>query len=373
MQVVAQGWVVYNLTNSPLMLGLVNFAGLLPVLPISLLAGVLSDRFPRRKLIIITESVLMMQAFIMAALIYTNTIQVWQVILLSFVLGAASAMEQPARLALVVDMVGREDLNNAVALNSSGNNTARIVGPAIAGLIVAGTGEAACFFINGISYIAVIAALFAIHMDEEPKTRKSLQVVGSLKDGFSYMMDSKIILGLLFIVSVASFLTIPYIALMPVFARDNLNLGADGLGFLLTAVGIGAILGALLVALMRAGKRGSWLLIANILGPLFLIIFALSHQYWLSLLLVSMVGASNSMRLTLANSLTQMNTADDYQGRVMSIFNLLFNGMSRVGALIIGGLAEFITTSWALSISAFLSLLIGLVLLFKMQKIRNLE
>lgn len=373
MQIVAQGWVVYNLTDSPLMLGLVNFAALLPVVPVSLLAGVLTDRFPRRELIIITESVLMLQALVMAGLLWFGVLEVWHVIVLSFILGAASAIEQPARLAFVVDVVGKEDLSNAIALNSSGYNAARIVGPAIAGLIVAAVGEAACFFINGISYIAVIIALFAIHVIRTPRGKGPIQVAGGLKNGFGYMFKNKIILGLLMTISLASFLTIPYIALMPVFARDHLKLGADGLGFLMTSVGVGAIIGALSVANLGSGKRGIWLLIANIIGPIFLVFFVISGSYWVSLILVGMVGASNSIRLTLANSLTQLNTADDYQGRVMSVFNLLFNGMSRFGALAIGSLAEFITTPLALGVSAFLSALLGLLILFKMPIIRRLE
>jgi MFS family permease len=373
MQIVAQGWVVYSLTDSPLMLGLVNFAALLPVVPVSLLAGVLTDRFPRRELIIITETVLMAQALIMAGLLWTGTLQVWHVIVLSFILGAASAIEQPARLAFVVDVVGKEDLSNAVALNSSGYNSARIIGPAIAGMLIAAIGEAACFFVNGISFIAVILALFAIKVNGEQRKREALPVAGGLKDGFKYMKDSKIILGLLFVISIASFLTIPYIALMPAIAKDKLQVGADGLGFLMTAVGVGAIAGALLVANLQSGKRGKWLLVANVIGPIFLILFVYSGSYWLSLILVALVGASNSIRLTLANSLTQLTTSDRYQGRVMSIFNLLFNGMSRVGALAIGGLAEVVSTTWALGISALISALVGLAMIIKMPSIRRLE
>lgn len=373
MQIVAQGWVVYNLTDSPLMLGLVNFASLLPVVPISLLAGVLSDRFSRKKLIIISEAVLMLQALIMALLIWFDLIQVWHVIILSLILGTASALEQPARLAFVVDVVGKEDLSNAVALNSSATNAARIIGPAIAGVIIASIGEAMCFFINGVSYLAVILALVVIHIPRETKNTGALKVGGSLKDGFLYLRDNRVIQGLLLIVSIASFLTIPYIALMPVFARDILMVGSEGLGYLLTAVGIGAILGALLVARQQAGKRGEWLMIANFIGPLFLIVFSFSKNYYLSLAMVLIVGAFNAVRLTLGNSLTQLNTADAYHGRMMSIFNLLFNGMSRVGALVIGGLAEIISVSWALGISALISAILGLIMLFKMPNVRKLE
>lgn len=372
LQIVAQGWVVYNLTDSPFMLGLVNFAALVPVVPVSLLAGVFSDRLSRKKLIIVTEFVLMLQALIMAGLIWLGLIQVWHVIVLSFILGAASAVEQPARLAFVVDVVGKDDLSNAIALNSSSTNTARIVGPALAGVIITATGEAACFFINGISYLFVIWALFAIHLPVQMKNKGSIKVIGSLKDGFTYLKENPVIYGLLLIISLASFLTIPYIALMPIFARDILQVGANGLGFLLTAVGVGAIAGAIQVANLKPGKRGEWLVTANILGPVFLVVFCFSRNLYLSLSLVILVGASNAIRLTLANSLTQLNTENDYHGRVMSVFNLLFNGLSRVGALVIGGFAEIISISWVLGISAIMSAILGVFMLYRMPHIRRL-
>ncbi|MFC1922349.1 MFS transporter [Chloroflexota bacterium] len=372
MQIVAQGWIVYALTDSPLMLGLVSFAGLLPVLPISLAAGVLSDRYSRRSIMMVTESVLMLQAFAMAALIWLDVIQVWHIILLSFILGAAAAMEQPARLAIVADIVGDEDLSNAVALNSGGNNTARIIGPSIAGLIIATYGGAACFLINGITYLVFILALFAIRVPRQSLSSDQERFVTSLSDGFKYIMQSKVILGLLFIISVASFLTIPYIALMPVFAKDILQVGASGLGFLLTAVGVGAILGAILVAYLQPGRRGKWLTIANFVGPVFLVLFSFSGTLPLSLLFVVFVGASNAIRLTLANSLAQLNSAKEYHGRVMSIFNLLFNGMSRVGALFIGGFAELTNIAWVLGISAAASAIIGLVVIYRMPQVRRL-
>jgi predicted MFS family arabinose efflux permease len=291
---------------------------------------------------------------------------------LSLVLGTAAAIEQPARLAFVVDVVGKEDLSNAVALNSSASNVARIIGPAIAGVVIAAVGEAMCFFVNGISYLAVILALFAIRLAWKPKKKGALQLTASLKDGYLYLKSNRIIQELLLVVSLASFLTIPYITLMPVFARDILQVGSEGLGYLMTAVGIGAILGALLVARQHAGKRGKWLMISNLLGPVFLVIFCFSRLYYLSLLMVVIVGASNAIRLTLGNSLTQLNTADEYHGRMMSIFNLLFNGMSRLGALAIGGLAEVISISWALGISAAVSALLAVIMLTNMSLARKL-
>lgn len=373
MQIVAQSWIVYELTDSPLMLSLVNFAALLPVVPISLLAGVLSDRFPRRKIILAAEFVLMAQALIMAALIWLNLIQVWHVMVLSFILGSAAAIEQPARLAFMLDVVGKDDLSNAVGLTASGNNAAHILGPMLAGVIIGSFGESFCFLINGVSYLAVILALFAIRLPSTQRKEELMPVVGSLKDGFIYMKGNKIILGLLFTASVASFLTLPYITLMPVYAKDIFTVGPNGLGYLMTAVGVGSIIGALWVANLRSGNRGTWLLVANIIGSVGLAFFAFSGAYWISLILVLLIGASNSIRLALANSLTQLSTSDEYHGRVMSVFNLLFNGMSRVGALVIGGLAEFITVPWALGSSALVSVVISMTLFLGMPYVRDLE
>jgi len=371
-QIVAQGWLVYELTDSALMLGLVNVVGLVPVIPISLLAGVLSDWLPRRKVIIGSEIVLALQAFALALLTWLGVIQAWHVIVLSFVQGAAAALEQPARLVFVADTVGKEDLTNAVALNSSVYNTARIVGPAIAGLLVAWIGEAGCFLVNGISYLAVILALLAIRLPGQNGPRERPQVAGSLVDGFRYTWNIKIIRSLMIIVAVSSFFTLPYIILMPVFARDVLEAGPEGLGFLMTAVGIGAISGALLVANVRAGRRGKWLMVGNILGPAFLVMFCLSQSFVVSLALVALVGASNAVRQTLANSLIQLGVAEKYRGRVMSIFNLLFNGMSRVGAMGVGGVAELTSVPLALGVSAVTSLFLGLLIVRGMPEVYHL-
>jgi len=354
------------------MLGLVNVVGLVPVIPISLLAGVLSDWLPRRKVIIGSEIVLALQAFALALLTWLGVIQAWHVIVLSFVQGAAAALEQPARLVFVADTVGKEDLTNAVALNSSVYNTARIVGPAIAGLLVAWIGEAGCFLVNGISYLAVILALLAIRLPGQNGPRERPQVAGSLVDGFRYTWNIKIIRSLMIIVAVSSFFTLPYIILMPVFARDVLEAGPEGLGFLMTAVGIGAISGALLVANVRAGRRGKWLMVGNILGPAFLVMFCLSQSFVVSLALVALVGASNAVRQTLANSLIQLGVAEKYRGRVMSIFNLLFNGMSRVGAMGVGGVAELTSVPLALGVSAVTSLFLGLLIVRGMPEVYHL-
>lgn len=372
MQLMAQSWLVYRLTDSAFMLGLVSFAALLPVLPVSLLSGVISDRFPRRPLIILTESVLMIQALIMAALTWSGAIQVWHVIVLSFVYGAAAALEQPARLAFVVDTVGKEDLTSAVGLNAAVYNTARIVGPSLAGLLLAWIGEAGCFLLNGVSFLPVILALLAIRLPPRTAPRERLRVVGNLVDGFRYVWTTRTIRGMLIIVALAGLLTMPYVSLMPVFAKDILHGGSKGYGFLMAGVGAGAILGALSAATIHTGRRGRWLFWGNVLGPLFVALFCLSRSFPLGLALVLLAGVANAMRQTLANSLIQINTQEQYHGRVMSIFNLLFTGMSQVGTLLMGGLAEGVGAPVAVGAGALASVVLGLTFVWRMPHVRRL-
>jgi MFS family permease len=372
MQVVAQGWLVYRLTDSPLMLGLVNVVPLLPVVPLSLLGGVISDRLPRRNLIITTEIVLMLQAFVLAILIWLDVVQVWHILFLSFILGAASAVEQPARLAFVVDTVDKEDLTNAVALNSSMYNSARIIGPTIAGVLLAWIGEAGCFLANGLTYSAVILALLAVRLPPHTVPTQPIGVADSLSAGLRYVWGTTAIRALMAIVAVSSFLTLPYIALMPVFARDVLGAGPEGLGFLMTGVGVGALAGALAVATIEEGRRGKWLSWGNIMGPIFVFLFCLSRSFPLSLALVLVVGASNAVRQTLANSLIQIISPTEYHGRVMSVFNLLFNGMSRMGALGVGAVAEFAGAPGALGLGAIVSLIFGSIVIWRMPYVYRL-
>ncbi len=372
MQIVAQGWLVYRLTDSELMLSLVSFVGLVPVVPVSLLGGVVSDRLPRRMLILVSEMVLMAQALVLAVLTLLGVVQVWHIIVLSFILAAAAAVEQPARLAFVVDVVGKEDLTNAVALNSGVYNIARIVGPAIAGILVAWIGEAGCFFVKGVTFLPVILALLAIRLPVVDRLRDRQNVGGSLVDGLRYTWETKTIRSLMIIVALSSFLTLPYVVLMPAFAEDVLHVGSDGYGFLMTCVGVGAILGAVAVANVHSGRRGKWLIVSNIVAPGLLVMFCLSSAFTLSLVLALLVGGANAMRQTLANSLIQIRTAEEYHGRVMSVFNLLFNGMSRVGAVGVGAVAEVTGVPLAVGTSAGAMLLAGAAMSWGMPKVREL-
>jgi MinD-like ATPase involved in chromosome partitioning or flagellar assembly/MFS family permease len=373
MQIVAQGWLIYRLTDSPFMLGLVNLVGLLPVVPISLISGVISDRFSKRKLIMVTEFIMMGQALVFAALIWFDMIAIWHVMVLSFVLGAAAALEQPARMAIIANLVGREDLTNAVALNAAIYNSARIIGPAIAGFIVAFWGEASCFLINGISYSGVIIALMLMKIPDKKVREDQFKVGKKMMEGLKFIWDDKTIRALMTIVAYSSFLTLPYIALMPAFSKDVLQVGSEGLGLLLTGVGVGALVGALGIAGVKSGRRGIWLTIGNILGPILLVVFTLSRSYLLSLLIVVLIGGSNAVRQALANSLIQLSAKEEYHGRVMSVFNLLFNGMSRVGALVVGGLAEFTGIAFALGVGGTASLLMSLIIVWRMSYVHRIQ
>jgi MFS family permease len=342
------------------------------VVPISLVSGVISDRFSRRKLILITEIVMMLQAFAFAYLIWTGSITVWHVMGLSFILGTAAALEQPARLAIIANLVGREDLTNAVALNAAVYNSARIIGPAIAGFIVAFWGEASCFLLNGFSFLGVILALLLMKVPENGQANGELHIGKQMVEGLKFIWEDKTIRGLMLIVAYSSFLTLPYVALMPAFASDVLNVGSEGLGLLMTGIGVGALSGALRIASVRYGKRGIWLTVGNVLGPALLIVFTLTKSYLLALLLVVLIGGSNAIRQALANSLIQLNAKEEFHGRVMSIFNLLFNGMSRLGALVIGGLAEVTGIATALGAGGAVSLAISLFIVWRMSYVHKI-
>lgn len=373
MQVMAQGWLVYRLTDSPLMLGLVSFIGLLPVVPMTFLAGVISDRYPRRTLMIFTESVLMLQAVVLAVIVWLDLVMIWHIIVLSFVYGIAAALEQPSRLTFVSDIVGKEDLANAVALNASAYNSARIVGPAVAGLLIAGIGEAGCFFINAVTYLVLIVSLLVMRIPSVAVAKSKISLAGSWLSGILYSWKEQHIREILIVVATASFFLFHYLALMPVFARDILQVGPTGLGSLMAATGVGAIIGALLVAGINEGHRGKWLTISNVLASVFLIFFVISRFYLLSIVLIILVGVSNAIRTTLANSLLQLSSSEEYRGRVMSIFFLSFSGMTQVGTLAAGALADVIGATIAVTIFAAINLLLALAFIWGMPHLYRLR
>lgn len=337
---VATGWLVYRLTHSAFLLGLVSFAGQIPILILGAVAGVWVDRLNRHRVLIVTQILSMLESFALAALALSGIITVAEVILLNLFQGAVNAFDMPARQAFVVEMVEtREDLPNAIALNSSLVNAARLVGPSVAGLLIAGVGEGYCFLLDGVSYMAVIASLFAMSLVPwRPRAHPS--VSSELREGWNYVRGFRPIWAILLLLSVVSLVGMPYTALMPIFAGSILHGGAHTFGFLMGASGVGALVGAVslaarrsvlglgrLVALMAAGFGAS------------LVAFAASRQLWLSLLLLVVTGYSFMQQMASSNTILQTIADDEKRGRVMSFYSMAFQGVAPFGSLIAGAVA----------------------------------
>lgn len=346
MQRIALSWLVYRLTHSVFLLGTVGFAGQIPILLLSPLAGVLADRINRRRLLIVTQILSMLQAFVIAALILLHTISVWHIISLSIFLGIVNAFDTPARQAFVVEMIEkREDLGNAIALNSSMFNGARLLGPSIAGILIAAVGEGVCFLLNGISYLAVIFALMAMKITPKKAPVRKTNVLGELRQGFVYSFGSSPIRSILLLLGLVSLMGMPYAVLMPVFAKDILHGGPHTLGFLMGAAGMGALIGAFYLASRKStkGLEKVITLSTGIFGT-GLAIFSFSRVVWFSLPLMSLTGFGMMVQMASCNTVLQTITHDDKRGRVMSFYTMAFLGTAPFGSLLAGGLASKIGT-----------------------------
>ena len=340
MQSVAQGWLVLTLTNSAFLLGLVSAIGSLPVLFLSLPGGVAADRVDKRALLIATQTTAMALAFMLAALTHFKVVQVWHIVALAAVGGSVFAFDAPARQAFTIELVGKEDLLNAIALNSAIFNAARILGPALAGILIGFIGMAGCFFINGISFLAVILGLWLVRRERwTPKRAGSAWQ--EMRTGLSYVKDHPPIRSLITLVAVFSVFGMPYAIMMPIFARDILGVGARGLGFLMTASGIGALAGALgLAAFSRTRKRGRLVMTAGVVFSLALAGFSLSRNYTLSLAVLPLIGWSMVSQVATINTILQSTVPDELRGRVMSMFTFVFMGMMPFGSLLAGTTAQ---------------------------------
>jgi MFS family permease len=341
MQTVAQSWLVYRMTGSALLLGTVGFASQIPVFIFAPIGGIVADRFNRRRVVICTQITSMILAAILALLTLTGRIQVWQIMTIAAGLGVVNAFDIPARQAFLIDMVGREDLLNAIALNSSMFNGARILGPAIAGILVASIGEGWCFAINAISYIAVIVGLLLMRIEHPRSLAHEGSPLENIREGFAFVRNAGPVLAILLLLGVVSFVGMPYAVLMPVFADKILHGGACGLGILMGATGVGALLGAASLA-ARVGVKGLGKLIALAAGGfgVSLILFSFSRIFWLSTILLVPVGFSMMVQMASSNTLIQAMVPDKLRGRVMSVYSMMFMGMAPLGALSAGAVAH---------------------------------
>lgn len=344
MQQIAVSWLVYRLTNSPFLLGLASFALNAPVLFLAPIAGYYADRWDRHKQLVILQVLAMIQALAMAALVLTDLITVWQIIALSLFLGVINAFDMPIRQSYIVEMIDdRNDLGNAIALNSTMFNSARLIGPSIAGLMIAAVGEGMVFLVNGISYIAVIIALMAMNHVPMKERKETASLWQSLSEGFSYAFGFPPIRSLLFLLALVSLIGMPYTVLMPIFAKDVLHGDSHTMGFLVGASGVGALIGALYLA-SRKSVRGLARMVplaAAVFGA-GLIALSFSRNIYLSIGLMVFTGFGFITQAASSNTLLQTIVDDDKRGRVMSLYTMAIRGIAPLGSLLAGALAAAI-------------------------------
>jgi MFS family permease len=341
MQSVAQSWLVYKLTGSPVLLGIVGFSNQIPVFLLASFGGAIADKYNRHRILIFTQTAAMILALVLSLLTLTNLIEVWHIFAIAALLGVANAFDIPTRQAFITDMVGRDDLINAIALNSSMFNGARIVGPAIAGVLVGAVGEGWAFLGNAISYVAVISGLLLMTINIEKRAEVKGSAIQNILKGFSFVGRTAPVRALLLLLGFVSLIGTPYAVLMPIFADRILNAGASGLGILMGASGVGALAGALTLA-MRKGIKGLgyWVAFASAGFGASLILFSLSASFWLSALLLVPVGFFMMIQMASSNTLVQSMVPDELRGRVMAVYSMMFMGMAPFGALIAGSLAS---------------------------------
>jgi MFS family permease len=357
MQSVAQAWLVYSITKSSLLLGAVGFASQIPVFLLAPLGGTVADRVNRHRLIVATQTASMLLAALLAWLTLSHRVQVPHIFVLAALLGMVNAFDIPGRQSFLVDMVGKEDLMNAIALNSSIFNGARVVGPAVAGILVAKIGEGWCFALNAISYLAVIAGLLLMRVHSEARSSKN-SPVADIVEGFRWVNRTQVIRALLLLIGLVSLVGMPYTVLMPVFADQILHGGARGLGILMGATGVGALLGALTLASKTGVKGlGRWVAVTCASFGISLILFSFSRQFWLSVLLLLPAGYSMMLQMACSNTLIQTMVPDELRGRVMALYSMMFMGMAPIGALVGGALAHRIGAPMTITVGGVICIL----------------
>jgi MFS family permease len=340
MQMVAQSWLIYRLTGSAALLGLLGFAGQIPVFVLAPFGGVIADRVNRHRVLVTTQSAMMALAAALAALTLSGAVQVWHLFLLAWLLGIANAFDIPARQAFVVEIVEREDLMNAIALNSSMVNGARVVGPAVAGLVVAAVGEGWCFLLNALSYVAVIGALLLMRLEPRLRPAPALSAWASIVEGFAFSWRTAPVRALLLLLGLVSLMGMPYSVLMPIFADRILDGGPNAYGLLMSASGVGALAGAATLTVRRRIRGlGRWVALSAAGFGVSLIAFSFSRSLWVSALLLVPAGFCMMVEMAASNTLIQSMVPDRLRGRVMAVYSMMFMGMAPLGALMAGALA----------------------------------
>jgi len=354
-QAVAQSWLVFQLTHSAFLLGVVGFLSSIPVFFLSLFGGVLADRLNKRNILIATQTAFMLLAFILAVFTQLKLITPLEIMLIAVLNGIVMAFDAPSRQAVVVELVGKEHLFNAISLNSVAFNSSRIIGPALAGILVALIGMSGCFYINGISFLAVIIALLLIRLNNNRVIREDNTAIKDIRDGLNFIKNNRLILILITMVGAVSLFGIAYAIFMPIFANDILKVGVKGLGVLMSSSGVGALIGALILARLGDFKyKGKFLVLSSMIFSVSLILFSLSKTYIFSIITLIFIGGSSVAAIALINTILQTKVPDVFRGRVMSVFMLTFAGIMPFGNLISGWLAQVLGVSVAVMISGII-------------------
>lgn len=356
-QVVAEGYLIYNLTGSTFWLGMVGFLALIPVVPISLLGGVLIDRVPRRKLILVTQAILLAQAVLFGLLAVSGRLQLWNIIPLYFVFGAALAIDHPARRAFLVELVGEDELANAVALNATVFNMSSLIGYALAGFMIAALGAGPTMLVNAATYLAPITALLLIRVADVAAERHAAKLGGAVWEGLQALWRQPEILGVMLLMAIVGGMANPVFGLMPAFAEEVAGVGAVGLGILMAAGALGSILGTILVARWGRHHRGKTLTLTSFLLPVLVAVFALTRQVWAACLVLVAIGIVLLLIQSLAITLVQLHTENRVRGRVMSVYSLLHAGSDTLGNVVVGSVAVPLSLPAALGLGALAALL----------------
>lgn len=357
-QSVAQSWLVFQLTNSAFLLGVVGFLGSIPIFVLSLFGGVLADRVNKKNILIFTQVSFMFLAFLLATLTQFRLINPQQIMFIALLNGIIMAFDAPARQSIVVELVGKKHLFNAITLNSVAFNSSRIIGPAIAGVLISVIGMSGCFYLNGVSFLAVIAALFWIKLNRSI-TQHNNSALKDLKEGLVFISCNRSILGLVSMVAVMSLFGISYIILMPVFASNVLHVGVRGLGVLMSSIGLGALIGSLILARLGDFKyKGKLLVWSVFLFSLLLINFSLSKNYIWTIVSLIFLGSISVPATAVINTLLQVKVPDEFRGRVMSLFMITFAGIVPFGSLASGSLAQVLGVSMALFLCGLMCLIL---------------
>jgi MFS family permease len=369
MQNIGQSWLVYTLTDSPLLLGLVGTIQFLPITLFSLFAGVVVDRFPKKKILLVTQTISMLLAFTLSALVFTDTIRYEYILVLALILGFTNTLDMPTRQSFMIEVVGKEHLMNGIALNSATFNLARILGPAVGALLMTGLGAAWCFLLNGLSFLAVIYGL--LHIEPIPyvrKIRSDKKILIEIVDGLKYIYKTPALFKTVLLVTVMGIFAFNYSVLLPVFTREVLHQESGTYGFLLSSMGVGSLIGALSVSFKsKTGPKIKVLFTSAAIVGLMLIFTGMSRLQYLTALSLAITGIFNIYFSTTANSTLQMNSKDEYRGRVMSVYALVFAGSTPIGNLFSGAAADGFGAPWAFILSGLIIIvfLIIFIALFK--------